>query len=311
MKHPLLYLALALAMACNVHSQAEDPNQPNLEALAKSAATFVDAYNKADSATLSQLFLPEGEIVLATGEVIAGREEIAKFYDEVFSGDEKPKSALEAGSVRFVTPGIAIEDGTLHVTKPSGEVVSHFYTAVQVKQENGKWLTASIRDEIEDHAPASEKLIALEWMIGDWLIEKEGSRTFLTFSWSDDGPYIDGKALTERAGEASTSSTYRIGWNGSRKNYVSWAFDGLGGYTKSDWTAADDGWMLRTAGVTADGEVNRSTQSLAPDPSLQSFSWSTRDQTLGDEVQPDLSVRMVKRPPPPTAESASTLPAAP
>lgn len=312
MKHPFLHLALALAMACNVQSQAEDPNQANLEALATNAAAFVKAYNKADSAALAQLFLPEGEIVLASGEVIAGRDEITKFYDEVFSGDEKPKSALEAGSVRFVTPGIAIEDGTLHVTKPTGEVVSHFYTAVQVKQENGGWLTASIRDEIEDQAPASDKLIALDWMIGDWLIEKGGSRTFLSFTWSDDGPFIDGKALTASAGEASTTATYRIGWNGNRKNYVSWAFDGLGGYTKSDWTASDDGWLLRTTGVTSDGETNRSTQSLAPDPGRQGFNWSTRDQTIGDEVQPDVTVRIVKRPPPPVAEPAvSTQPAAP
>ena len=228
MKKSILQFALALVFLTSARAQQEDPNQANLDALAANAAAFVDAYNKADPPLLSQLFLPEGEIVLANGEVISGREEISEFYAGVFSGEEKPKAALEAGSVRFVTPGIAIEDGTLHVTQPSGEVTSHYYTAVQVKQEDGKWLTASIRDEIEDHAPASEKLIALEWMIGDWLIEQEGTRTFLSFSWSDDGPYLDGKALTEQAGGESTSSTYRIGWNSNRKNFVSWAFDALG-----------------------------------------------------------------------------------
>lgn len=299
MKKPILLPALAMLGIAALRAQQDDPNKDNLEALKANAASFVESYNKADADALAQLFVPEGEIVLADDTVVAGRDEIRDFYAEVFSPTEKPKAALEAGSVRFVAPGIAIEDGTLHVTQPSGEVTSHFYTAVQVKQESGKWLTASIRDEIEDQAPASEKLIALKWIIGDWLIENEGSRTFLTFEWSDDGPYIDGKALTEQAGTESTSSTYRIGWNKNRKNFVSWAFDALGGYNKSEWTASESGWLLRTAGITADGEINRSTQSLLPEPSGEGFTWSSRDQTIGDEIQPDRSVRVVKRPPPP------------
>lgn len=299
MKKQILLPALAMLGIAAVQAQQDDPNKDNLEALKANAASFVESYNKADANALAQLFVPEGEIVLADDTVVAGRDEIRDFYAEVFSAPEKPKAALEAGSVRFVAPGIAIEDGTLHVTQPSGEVASHFYTAVQVKQESGKWLTASIRDEIEDQAPASEKLIALKWIIGDWLIENEGSRTFLTFQWSDDGPYIDGKALTEQAGTESTSSTYRIGWNKNRKNFVSWAFDALGGYNKSEWTTSESGWLLRTAGITADGEINRSTQSLLPDPSGEGFTWASRDQTIGDEIQPDRSVKVVKRPPPP------------
>jgi hypothetical protein len=251
------------------------------------------------------LFLPTGEIILSSGEMITGREEITEFYSAVLAGNARPKAALEAGSVRFVTAGIAIEDGTLHVTQPSGEVTSHFYTAVQVKQENGDWLTASIRDEIEDHAPASEKLIALDWLVGDWLMENNGTRTFIAFNWSADGPFIDGKALTETAGEESTSSTYRIGWDANRKNFVSWAFDAAGGFTKSDWTTTENGWLLRTSGVTADGEVNQSSQSLIPGENVQSFLWSSRDQTIGGEVMPDRSINVVKRPPPPAGKAAS------
>lgn len=297
MKRLLAASALAALFLTASRAQDEDPNAKNLEALAANAKTFVDSYNKADSAALSNLFLPEGEIVLANGDIISGREEIAAFYAEVFAGDKKPRSALEAGSIRFVTPGIAIEDGTLHVTRPDGEVVSHAYTAVQVKQESGAWLTASVRDDIKDRAPAIEKLPALEWLVGDWILEKEGTRTFLSFQWSDDGPFLDGKALTEQADAPSTSSTWRIGWNPARKNHVSWAFDALGGYTKSEWTSTEDGWLLRTSGVTADGEINQSTQSLVPDDNLQGFTWSTRDQTIGGEIQPDKSVRVVKRPP--------------
>lgn len=306
MKRFLFHTALATScLAMSALAEDADPNQANLDALAAKAASFVESYNKADPEALAGLFLPEGEIVLANGDIVAGRADIAAFYQEVFAGDQKPKAALEAGSVRFVTPGIAIEDGTFHVTKPSGEVVSHFYTALQVKQENGSWLTASIRDQIEDRAPASVKLIKLQWMVGDWLIEKEGTRTFLSFDWSDDGPYLDGRAVTEVAGEESTASTYRIGWNSARANFVSWAFDAQGGYSKSEWSATSDGWLLRTNGVTADGEVNQSTQSIVPDHNLQGFAWSSRDQTIGGEVQADRTVRVVRRPPEPASPAAS------
>ncbi|MCP5544321.1 MAG: SgcJ/EcaC family oxidoreductase [Akkermansiaceae bacterium] len=299
----LAFAAMPVLLTAQDNDSA-DPNEAALAALASRAQDFVDRYNQGDSAALASHFVPRGEIVLADGGVVSGREEIKDFYDEVFAGEDDPKGALEAGSVRFVTPGIAIEDGTFHVTKPDGEVVSHYYTAIQVQQDDGGWLTASIRDELEDLAPASEKLIALEWLVGDWLIERDGSRTFLTFSWSEDGPFIDGRALTEIAGESSTSSTYRIGWNNERKNFVSWAFDAEGGYMNAQWTGSDEGWLLRSHGVTADGESNEATQVLVPDSGLQSFVWNTRDQVIGGEVQPDASTRVVKRPPSPKTDTA-------
>ena len=287
-------LLLSLASA---RSQDADPNKASLEALAANAQAYVNAHNEGNAEAIAKLFIPEGEIILSSGEIVSGRAEIQQFYTDLFSGEKRPRAALEAGSVRFVTPKLAIEDGTLHVTRPTGEVISHHYTSTQMQQDDGSWLTASIRDEIEDVAPASEKLLPLEWLIGDWIIEKNGLRTFLTFKWSDDGPFIDGKAVTEMAGEENTSSTYRIGWNNNRKNYISWAFDTFGGHMISQWTKNNSGWLLRTSGVTADGEVNHSTQTIEPDPSLQHYTWSTRDQTICGNSLPDGSVRVVKRPP--------------
>jgi uncharacterized protein (TIGR02246 family) len=305
MKSTISTLALSVLTTLTCWSQPA-PSPASLTALARNAQEFVDSYNKADPEALAKHFLPEGEIVLANGELVKGRGEIAEFYTTVFSGEAKPKGALEAGSVRFVTPGIAVEDGTFHVTLPSGEVISHYYTAVHVKQENGSWLTASLRDELEDRAPAAEKLLGLSWIVGDWMIEREGTRTLLSFSWSKEGPFIDGKALTEEAGEESISTTYRIGWDAHRKGFVSWGFDAQGGHSKAEWSPADNGWLLRASGVTADGETNQSTQQISPNPSLQSFDWSTRDHTLNGESQPDSVSRVVKRPPPPPAEEEST-----
>lgn len=291
-------------LVCSPAGRAQDdPNADKLEKLASSATAFVEAYNQGDAAGLAALFLPDGEITLADGDVVSGREEIEAFYDEVFAGEDDPQAALEAGAVRFVTPTIAIEDGTFHVTAPTGEVASHNYTAIQVQQDDGSWLTASVRDSLEDTAPPSEKMLALEWLVGDWEVERDGVTTWLAFDWSESGPFIDGRALTEEPGEASTAATWRIGWDARREGYVSWGFDALGGFNRSEWTATDTGWLLRTQGVTADGEDNRSTQMLEPSESGESIDWTKRDQVIGGELQPDLKVTIVRRPPAPKTAS--------
>lgn len=301
MKIPIALCIVALAGPL---AAQEDADAAKLEKLQQSATRFVEAYNQGDAAALASLFLPDGEITLADGAVVSGREAIKAFYQEVFAGEEDPQAALEAGSVRFVAPTIAVEDGTLHVTAPSGEIRSHRYTALQVQQDDGSWLTASVRDSLDDIAPPSEKMLALEWLVGDWKIEAGGVTTWLSFDWSGDGPYLDGRALSEEAGESSTAATWRIGWNGQREGFVSWGFDALGGYTYSEWIDTQEGWLIRTRGVTAEGETNQSTQLLVPDPSGEFLTWTKRDQIIGSELQPDRSVKVVKRPPAPKSSDS-------
>jgi uncharacterized protein (TIGR02246 family) len=296
MSRPFLIPIAMLLTLASARSQNADPNAASLEALAANAQAYVDAHNEGNPEGIAKLFIPEGEIILSSGEIVSGRDEIQQFYTDLFSGEKRPRAALEAGTVRFITPKLAIEDGTLHVTRPTGEVISHHYTSTQMQQDDGTWLTASIRDEIDDVVPASEKLRPLEWLIGDWVIEKNGLRTLLSYRWSDIGPFIDGKAVTEMAGEESTSSTHRIGWDNNHDNYISWAFDSLGGHIVSHWTENDSGWLIRATGITADGEVNHSTQTIEPDSSKQYYNWTTRDQTIAGNSLPNGSVRVVRQP---------------
>ncbi|MEM9281822.1 MAG: hypothetical protein AAGA96_08350, partial [Verrucomicrobiota bacterium] len=204
----------------------------------------------------------------------------------------------EASSVRFVTPDVTTEDGTIHLTYDSGEVSSHYYTAVQLQQDDGTWLYASVRDQAGDHALPAEKLRALEWIVGDWVIQTPDLDTWLSFYWSESGPYIDARMVTQGGGFRATAATYRIGWNEKREAFSSWAFDDEGGFTHSSWTlASENEWILKTNGVTADGETHNATQTLSLDDSKESFTWSKRDQIIGGVLQPENSVRAVKQPP--------------
>ena len=220
MRHPhligsLFLLTLLFTLSPNGRAQEDAAPGIDLDAeigkLAENAASFIAAFNGRDAETLAGLFLPAGEIVLASGEVIATQEEILAHYTEVFSDEGQPEAAVDAGSVRFVAEDLAMEDGTFHLTYDTGEVSSHEYIAVHSRQEDGSWLIASLKDIAGDNSLPDEKLPALSWLIGDWLIEYEGSDTWISFDWSQSGPYIDARALTEAAGETGTMATMRIG----------------------------------------------------------------------------------------------------
>lgn len=272
----------------------EDPGE-----IRKSAESWVNAFNSKDAAAISDLFVPEGEIVLSSGEIIAGKKEIQKHYELIFEEAEKLQVAIEVSSLRFVTKELAVEDGTVHSTAADGEISSTHYLAIHAKQEDGSWLLASVRDQEGDHALPEEKLLGLEWLIGDWLIQTKSSETWISFFWSGEGPYIDAKAVTETPTGPSTAATLRIGWDERDESYRSWGFDAEGGYTQSTWTERrEDEWLLRTAGVTATGDKNEAIQIIARDASKTKFTWSKRDQIIGGIAQPERSLTVVKRPPP-------------
>lgn len=307
MKTPLPIVAAAAVLAMGgAWCQDADPAAAELAALEKSAVAFVEAYNKADAPAIAALFATDGEIVLASGAVIGGRAAIEAHYTEVFADDQETKAALEAGSVRFVTPGVAIEDGTFHLTEASGAVSSIDYSAVLVKQEDGSWRFGSVRDVAGDRAPPAEKLAGLGWLVGDWIAEVKGTDTRLSFRWSDDGPYLDGKATTEAPGAGSTAATWRIGWDTRRQDFVSWGFDNGGGYNFAEWTSIADGsWLLHTRGITADGENNRLTQVITVGAGGENFTVTRRDHVIDDELQPERIVTFVKQPPEPKAAAVN------
>ncbi|MCB1202631.1 MAG: SgcJ/EcaC family oxidoreductase [Verrucomicrobiae bacterium] len=275
-----------------------------LDALEASARRFVESYNQGSAKGVADTYLPDAELILSDGTQLVGREAIAAFYEDLFASfdtDSRPQAAIEVGAVHFVTPGVAIESGNLHLTDAAGVVTTISYKAVQIQQADESWLTGSVRDESEGPNDPANRLEDLAWIVGDWVIQNNGLETLLSFDWSGFGPYIDGRADMIQTLEGNrVGIEFRIGWDQGRKGFISWSHDSAGGFVRSEWTRTDDGtWLIRSEGTTADGEANRYTQICTVETNREGFTWEIKDQTIGGEPQPDRSLKAVKLPPAP------------
>lgn len=271
----------------------------DIESLGKAAERFVAAFNAKDAAAIAGFFLPTGEIISRNGDEIRGRDEIKAHYEEVFAAETVPQIALEASSVRIVSPGVAIEDGIVHITTADDQPVkSVSYSVTQIKQPDGSWLIASSRDHLEV-TPPSEHLKPLAWLAGEWTYEgADGVRMDLAIDLDPSGNFLLGEAAaTDSAGDVQNTSL-RIGWNPATSSVFWWTFDSDGGNASGQWTRSGDGWLVRTSGITADGETNAATHKIAMDGG-DTILWSATDRVRAGETLPDVDLRFVRRAPDP------------
>jgi uncharacterized protein (TIGR02246 family) len=300
--HPIIHTTLMLMLAMLPALRAEEEPTPEIAGLQKAAADFVVAYNNRDAAALAQLFTEDGEITdLTAAGLTTGREQIQARYEAIFA--ENPlQIAIEVGSVRLVTPNLAIEDGTYHLTPADDETVppkSTAYTAVLAKNDSGAWRIASTRN-LRDVTEAAGRLASLGAALsGEWTYrDAEGVRLDLAFGWDPTGKYLAGEMLTTTADAEPQPGSIRIAWDTSKQQIVSWMFDAMGGFTHGVWTPTDQGWLIRSEGTTGDGEALTACQQLTNE-GTDTLIWTATQRVVDGEKTPDKTLRLVRQAPEP------------
>jgi uncharacterized protein (TIGR02246 family) len=277
-----------------------DKNAADEEAIRQTGETFAKAYGEGDASAVAAHFTPDAEYVDEQGDVFQGRQAIEESLAAYFV--ENPGSQLEVtiDSIRFVSPGVAIEDGTTTVTHPGGGPSDYSrYTAVHVKT-NGKWLTASSRE----HAPKSRRqhaaqLEQLEWLVGDWVDEDDDSIVEFSCQVVDNGNFLLRQFTVKIAGQEAMSGTQRVGWDPVSGKLRAWIFDSEGGFGEGTWSRDGDNWVLKTTGVTADGQTASGT-SIYTFVSEHIMTWQAVDHEIAGVQIPDSEViTIVRKPPPP------------
>src|SRR4051794_28917830 len=122
-----------IAISTNVSraDQADDES-----AIRKADDAYVEAYNKHDAKAIAGMWSPEAVYVdPETGEQAVGREQIEKEFADTFANLKDSKLEVDAHSIKFLSPNVAIETGTARVLSPKGEPDESAYSALFVKRD--------------------------------------------------------------------------------------------------------------------------------------------------------------------------------
>lgn len=292
-----------------VKSAEKAPSEPQVtperladeEAIRQADEAFVKAYGAGDAKAIAALFTPDAEYVDESGNVFQGRDAIEESLVEFFAENPDCQLEMTIDSIRFVNPGIAIEDGSTILTHPElPDTIESRYTTMYVKTD-GKWLAASVRD----HAPKDRRqhrlqLEQLDWLLGDWVDEAEDS--VITFSCQsvDNGNFLLRQFTILIGGEEVMSGTQRIGWDPLTGKLRTWIFDSEGSYGEGLWHRDGDRWILKCTGVMPDGQTASST-SIYTYVNAHTMTWQTVNHEIAGVQQPDSEIyTIVRQAPPPT-----------
>ena len=278
--------------------QAEDE-----AAIRKSDVAYVEAYNKHDAKALAALWSPEAVYVdPETGEEAVGREEIEKEFAETFKGLKDAKLEVDAKSIKFLSPNVAVENGTARVVRPKEEPDESTYAALFVKRD-GKWLLDRVK---EDQPPAPltpppsnyEHLKDLEWMVGSWIDNDENNQTTIQTDcqWAKNKNFMTRSFAVVIGDQVNMAGMQIIGWDPTAKRIRSWIFDSDGGFAEGKWTHKENRWLIQQTGTLPDGGKS-SAVNIMKQIDNDSFTWRSVQRSVNGDILPNVDeVTVVRKP---------------
>jgi uncharacterized protein (TIGR02246 family) len=265
-------------------------------AIQKQAEAFVEAFHRGDARAVAACWAPDGDYTDPTGRHLKGREAIQKAFEDFFVENKGLKVRIDSLSLRFVTPDVAVEDGTTEVYPADGGPPSRArYSNLHVRKD-GRWLLGSVRESALELPGNYEHLRGLEWAVGDWASDSDkGQAERVALAWSDNQNFLVGSFTTTFKNVPVVSATQWIGWDPLAKRVRSWVFDASGAFGEGSWTTADGNkWVIRTSSVLQSGKRATATFILArvDDDTL---TLQSRDRTVDGEPLPDTREVRMKR----------------
>jgi uncharacterized protein (TIGR02246 family) len=278
-----------------------EPDRSALQTVVSSAAEkFAKAFAARDAKAIAALFTPEAEYVDSSGTVFHSRKAIEAEYAASFAATPPGKIDIEIISIRPVAEGLVVEDG-VSVFQPTGEGPSSQtrYTATHVRQADGSWLLASVRELEPAAISPHDRLKSLAWLLGRWRQEGDGSLIDTEWKWSEDGSFLVSEFSAKQSSGDMLQGTQRVGWDGERQQFRSWVFVSTGGSADGWWTPGEDGtWSVQLNGVEPDGSRMATLLKYDRD-GKDALVISQEQRVVNGQSLPAFSNRVVRQPPAP------------
>jgi uncharacterized protein (TIGR02246 family) len=267
------------------------------EAIFNNAKGFVDAFEKGDAKAVAAFWAEDGDYVDLDGRHLRGRAAIEDAFKEFFKENKGLKLRIDVKSVRFVTPDVAIEDGTSSVIPPDGTPPNPAgYTNVHVKK-GGQWVLQSVREAPYTPPGSYEHLHGLDWAVGEWVDEGNGPEIdHVTFEWSEDGNFLISTQDVMVKNTLLSRATEWIGWDPATSQIRSWSFVANGSIGENTWSTDGDQWTIKTNATLPNGKKLVATNIITRnDP--DEITWQSKDRTLDGKALPDVTEIKMKRVP--------------
>src|SRR5262245_59118693 len=267
------------------------------EAVLANVRKFTEAFNSRNVPAILKLFTEDCELTEADGTTVNGLKELEEELKENFEDDPDAKISVSVDSLRQVTPDVIIEEGKTEFF-PDGKTLTAEtdYQATHVKKGD-RWLMTRVRSFDRTVLSPYDQLRELEWLVGDWIDESDDSLVESSYRWDANKSFLLQDFTVRIKGQKALTGTQRIGRDPLTKQIKGWAFDSGGGYAESLWANVDDTWVIKGKGVRSDGTVVTVTNQITQ-IGKDRMRFESVDRIAGDDRMPNLSVIVVRRPPP-------------
>ena len=295
MKYGIGILAVCVAVRCSEPRAFAVDQAADKAAIEKAVESYTTAFNAKDAKALAAHWSPEAVYINPlTGSQVEGREAITKEFTAILAALKDAKLAVDVESIRFISPGVAVEDGVSKLISAGGKPQETTYTAIHVKH-GGKWLLDRVTEEdVPVVLSHYEQLKELEWMLGTWVDGDDQARIETTCQWTRNKNIITRSFTVSIKDRIDMAGMQIIGWDPAAKQIRSWVFDSDGGFAEGRWTKKDNRWSITTTGTTPDGRKASSVNVITYVDDNR-FKWQSVSRMAGGELLPNIDEVVVVR----------------
>jgi uncharacterized protein (TIGR02246 family) len=284
----ILRFVVAFAMASTAPSWLHADQAEEEAAIRASVAAYVVAFNQGDAKAIAAQWSPDAVYSNPmTGDEVTGRKAIEEQMVEIFKNAKETKIEVDVNSIRFLSPSVAIEEGTARVLRPGDEPDVTLYSCMHVKS-GGNWLVDRMTEQSEPVFRSNyQHLKDLQWMIGTWVDQDDSATVETTSQWSKNQNFITRSFTVSIEGESDLSGVQLIGWDPVAQNIRSWVFDSDGGFGGSTWKKKENKWVINSSATLSDGRKASAVKTLTVIDD-KTITWQASGRSLDGEILPSI-----------------------